>query len=220
MKPFTLKTLLCAAGVWAVTATAAAETAYITDIMRLSIRSGPANEQKSVGVVESGQTVDVLKAGEEWTLIRMTNGTEGYLLSRYLTSQPPAKFRLDQLQEKNKNLTGQVAGLTEENQRLKAESEKQATAIAAGQQQIASLKSEFEAFKKEAAHVTELKAKFDALKTELAEKQDEIMRLENQSNELLSPIRIYWFLAGAGVLLAGFLTGFSIKRKRRWSSID
>jgi SH3 domain protein len=220
MKLFAMKILIWTASVWAVAATAAAETAYITDIIRVSVRSGPSNDQKFVAGLESGQMVNIVKAGEEWTLVRMPNGTEGYLQSRFLTSQPPTKLRFDQLQEKNKNLTGQVAGLMEENQRLKADSEKLATTIAAERQQIASLKSEFEAFKKEAAHVTELQAKYDASKAELAEKQDEIIRLENQAQELLNPKNIYWFLAGAGVLLAGFLIGFSIKRKRRWSSLD
>jgi SH3 domain protein len=220
MKRKAIMALLFTASVCAVATTVGAETAYVTDSIRLSLRSGPANDQKFLGVVESGQTVDIIKAGEEWTQVRTANGIEGYILSRYLTNQAPAKFRVDQLQEKNKHLSGQVAALMEENQRLKAESEKLAGTITTGRQQIDSLRSEFEAFKKEAAHVTELKEKCDALGSELAQKQDEIMRLKNQANEILNPTNIYWFLAGAGVLLVGFLTGFSIKRKRRWSSLD
>jgi SH3 domain protein len=220
MKLFTVKIVIWALGVWAVASAAAAETAYVSDVIRLSVRSAPSNDGKYVAVVESGQPLEIIKAGEEWTQIRLPNGTEGFLLSRYLTNQLPTKFRFDQLQEKNKNLTSQVAGMTEENQRLKADNEKLAAALTAERQQSASLKSEFDEFKKEAAHVTELKSKYDTLKTELAEKQDEINRLENKANELLNPTNIYWFLAGSGVLLAGFLTGFSIKRKRRWSSLD
>lgn len=220
MKQFAINMLVWAASVLVFYVTAAAETAYISDVVRVSVRSGPANDQKYLAVVESGQAVEIIKAGEEWTQVRLPNGTEGYLPSRFLTSQPPTKFRFDQLQEKNKHLTSQVSGLTEENQRLKADNEKLTATIAAERQQNASLKSQFDAFKKEAAHVTELMAKYDALKTELAGKQDEIVRLENQANELLNPSTLYWFLAGAGVLMAGFLTGFSIKRKRRWSSLD
>lgn len=216
MKHFAITILVWAASV-VFHVTDAAETAYISDVIRVSVRSGPSNDQKYLAVVESGQTVEIIKAGEEWTQIRLPNGTEGYLPSRFLTSQPPTKFRFDQLQEKNKNLTGQVAGLTEENQRFKADNEKLSATISAERQQNASLKNQFDAFKKEAAHVTELMAKYDALKAELAGKQDEIMRLENQANELLNPTTIYWFLAGAGVLMTGFLTGLSIKRKRRWS---
>jgi len=60
-------------------------------------------------MAESGTPVEVLKPGEEWSLVRLGNGTEGYLLSRYLTATAPARFRLDQLQEKNKTLNAQAA---------------------------------------------------------------------------------------------------------------
>ena len=210
--------LICAVGLLNV-ATAAAETAYINDIIRLSVRSGPANEQKSLGLVESGQMVDVLKSTDEWSLVRTATGIEGYVLSRYLTSQPPAKFRFDQVQEKNKTLTAQAAGLVEETTRLKADNEKLAAAAAAGQRELAALKNEFEAFRKDAAEVTELKAKYHRLEAELAERQEKIAQLENPSNDILNPNNLYWFLAGAGVLLAGFFTGFSVKRQRRWSSL-
>jgi SH3 domain protein len=210
--------LICAVGLLNVAA-AAAETAYINDIIRLSVRSGPANDQKSLGLVESGQMVDVLKSSDEWSLVRTATGIEGYVLSRYLTSQPPAKFRFDQVQEKNKTLTAQAAGLVEETARLKADNEKLAAAAAAGQRELAALKNEFEAFRKDAAEVTELKAKYHRLEAELAERQEKIAQLENPSNDILNPNNLYWFLAGAGVLLAGFFTGFSVKRQRRWSSL-
>lgn len=210
--------LICAVGLLNV-ATAAAETAYINDIIRLSVRSGPANDQKSLGLVESGQMVDVLKSSDEWSLIRTATGIEGYVLSRYLTSQPPAKFRFDQVQEKNKTLTAQAAGLVEEATRLKADNEKLAATAAAGQRELAALKNEFAAFRKDAAEVTELKEKYHRLEAELAERQEKIAQLENPSNDILNPNNLYWFLAGAGVLLAGFFTGFSVKRQRRWSSL-
>jgi len=218
MRRFVVCMLICAVGLLNV-ATAAAETAYINDIIRLSVRSGPANDQKSLGLVESGQMVDVLKSSDEWSLIRTATGIEGYVLSRYLTSQPPAKFRFDQVQEKNKTLTAQAAGLVEETTRLKADNEKLAATAAAGQRELAALKNEFAAFRKDAAEVTELKAKYQRLEAELAERQEKIAQLENPSNELLNPNNLYWFLAGAGVLLAGFFTGFSVKRQRRWSSL-
>jgi SH3 domain protein len=217
MRRIAMWTLICAAGL--LNLAAAAEKGYITDIIRVSVRSGPANDQKAVGMLESGQMVDIVTPGDEWTLVRMANGTEGYVLSRYLTSQPPAKFRLDQVQEKYKTLTAQAVGLVEENSRLKADNEKLAATAAAGQKEIASLKSEFEAFKKDASDVTELKAKYHRLEADLAEKQEKINQLENHSVDFWNPDNLYWFLAGAGVLLVGLFTGLSVKRQRRWSSL-
>jgi SH3 domain protein len=211
---------LCIGSIGLCTAAAAAEKAYVTDIIKLAVRSGPGNDQKSVGIVESGQMVEIEKTGDEWTLIRMANGIEGYVLSRYLVSHQPVKFRFDQLQEKNKALSSQAVGLVEENSRLKAENEKLAETSAASQKEVSSLRSEFEAFKKEAADFTALKAKYDAMATELAEKRAKIAELEGQWPDILNPNNLYWFLAGGGVLLAGFLTGYSVKRQRRWSSLS
>jgi SH3 domain protein len=190
----------------------AAESAYIVDVIRVSVRSGPSADQKSVGLVESGNLVEVLKPGEEWSLIRLPGGGEGYILSRYLTSAQPIKFRLDQLQEKQRALTAQAAGMAEENSRLKSEIEK----LNAAQKELEALRAEFDGFRRDAADVTGLKARQDALAAELAERQQKIAELEAQPAEVLTLTNLYWFLGGAGVLLVGFLTGFSVKRQRRW----
>ena len=216
MKRITL--LLCivvaAAALWSAPSTAA-ETAYIVDVIRIAVRSGPSNDQKSLGLVESGTPVEVLKPGEEWSLIRQPNGTEGYIPSRYLTTVPPVKLRYDQLQEKQRALTTQAAGLSDENARLKADNER----LTAAQRELDALRSEFDAFRRDAADVAGLRAKSDAMAAELSERQQRIAELESQpGGEILTLTNLYWFLGGAGVLLVGFLTGFSVKRQRRWSS--
>lgn len=196
-----------------------ADTAYIVDSIKVALRAAPGNDQKSVAMVESGQALEVLKPGEEWSMVRLANGAEGYLLSRYLTSAPPVRLRFDQLQEKNKTLNAQAAALTEENTRLKAEIEKLAAVVSTGERETAVLKSEFDAFRKEAADVTALKSRADALAAELDQKKAELARWESGPLAILENENLYWFLAGAVVLLAGFFTGYAVKRPRRWSTL-
>ena len=118
MKPVGLcLCILVAAGVFRPGDVPAAESAYIVDVIRVSVRSGPAADQKSVGLVESGNPVEVLKPGDEWSLIRLPGGAEGYVQSRYLTSAPPTKYRLDQLQEKQRALSAQAAGAADGTER-------------------------------------------------------------------------------------------------------
>jgi SH3 domain protein len=195
------------------------ETVYVVDLVKVTVRSGPGNEHKSVALVESGNSVELVRVEGEWSLIRVGSGTEGFILSRYLTSNPPPKFRLDQLQEKHKSLSAQAAGLLEENQRLKTENEKLAAAVSDGQREVSALRREFETFKKEASEFTELKTNYDELAADLSQKKQTIAQLETQANDLLNPAYFYWFLTGAGVLLVGFLTGFSVRRQRRRSSL-
>jgi SH3 domain protein len=204
--------LVVVAGALSPVGAPAAESAYIVDVIRVSVRSGPGADQKPVGLVESGNAVEVLKPGEEWSLIRMANGVEGHVQSRYLTQTQPVKFRYDQLQEKQKALTAQAAAVAEDNTRLKADVER----LTAAQKELEAVRAEFDRFRLEAADVTALKARHDAAAAELAASRQRVADLEAQPAEILTLGNLYWFLGGAGVLLAGFLTGFSVKRQRRW----
>jgi len=197
-----------------------ADTAYIVDSIRVALRAGPGNDQKSIGIAESGQAVEVVKPGEEWSLVRLGNGTEGYLLSRYLTAAPPVRQRFDQLQEKTKALTAQAAALLEENARLKTDNEKLAAALSAEERATAALKGDFDAFRKEAADVVALKSTAAALAAELDQKNEEIARLQSGPLAILDDDNLYWFLAGAAVLMVGFLAGYAVKRPRRRSTLN
>ena len=197
-----------------------AETVYVSDMIKLTVRSGPGNEHKSIALTESGQQLELIKSGEEWSLVRLANGAEGYVLARYLTTVPPGRFQFLQLQEKIKALTAQAAGLAEESKRLKAENEKLAAAVSGSQAQTESLRSEYETFKQEASDFVGLKARTDAQAAELEQKNKQIAALEAQSDDVYRTTYLYWFLAGAGVLFAGFLTGYSVKRQRWKSSLS
>jgi SH3 domain protein len=142
------------------------------------------------------------------------------VLARYLTTVPPGRFQFLQLQEKIKALTAQAAGLAEESKRLKAENEKLAAAVSGSQAQTESLRSEYETFKHGASDFVGLKARTDAQAAELEQKNKQIAALEAQSDDVYRTTYLYWFLAGAGVLFAGFLTGYSVKRQRWKSSLS
>ena len=42
-----------------------AETMYVTDVIKLTLRSGPSTEYKILAVVESGQQLEIIEPGEE-----------------------------------------------------------------------------------------------------------------------------------------------------------
>lgn len=202
-----------AGGAWA-------QPVYVSDVIRVSVRSGPGSEHKSLAVTESGQQLELLKPGDEWSLVRLSNGTEGYILSRFLTEAQPGRHQLVRLEEKVKALAAQATALTEENSRVRAEKEALSATAADGQLAFDRLRAEFERFRSETADAAALKAKGDALSEELELKTRQIAELSARADEVFPVTTLYWFLAGAGVLLAGFLTGFSVKRHRRWSTLS
>ncbi len=187
--------------------------AYVTDTIRLALRAGPSADQKSLGVVESGQAVEILRAGEEWTLIRSATGLEGWVPSRYLTEQPPPKLIAGRLQEKNRELEARATALAEENARLGEENRRLA-------ERLAALQQEFESFRRDASEVDELRARLERARVEIAAQEEALRRRVDLPALLLRRETLYAFLAGAGVLLVGVLLGgFVRRRQRRWSTL-
>jgi len=191
------------------------ETMYVSDILKLTLRTGPSIENKIISVLESGQVMEVIKFGDEWSRVQLPNGKEGWVLSRYLTTRETNNIKLERLEAKHKNLMIQAAELLEENNRLQRDNTKLSTEFKANQKQLAKIQTDYEALKAEAADFLTLKTNFNRATSQLAEQTAKANQLEEQVSSLEMNAYIKWLLAGSGVLIIGFLIGFSTKRQRR-----
>lgn len=192
-----------------------AETMYVSDLLKLTLRTGPSTENKILAVIESGQMLDVLKSGEEWSQVQMPNGKEGWVLTRYLTPDETNNIKLEHLEAKHKNLMAQAADLLEENNKLKAENEKLRIDFDDNQKQMVKAQTDYETLKTQASEFLTLKSNYKNVASELAKQTAKAEKLEQQLTKLEQSYYIKWFLAGSGVLVVGFLIGFSTKRQRR-----
>jgi SH3 domain protein len=196
-----------------------AETMYISDNLRITLRSGPSTENKILAVLESGQIVEVLQKGEEWAQVKSADGKEGWALSRYLTPEPTHRLRLERLEDKHKNLMAQAATLIEENNNLKAENKRLKKEFETTQQQLQKTSTEFDTLKSEASEYITLKANYERAASQLVEQTEKAKKLEEQVTRMEMNYAIKWFLAGSAVLIVGFIIGFSTKRQRRRPSL-
>ncbi|MDH3797281.1 MAG: TIGR04211 family SH3 domain-containing protein [Desulfobacterales bacterium] len=188
---------------------------YVSDILKLTLRTGPSIENKIISVIESGQMMEVIKFGDEWSQVQLPNGKKGWVLSRYLTTNETHNIKLERLEAKHKNLMIQAAELLEENNMLKAENKRFSTESKANQKQFVQTQADYEALKAEAAEFITLKANYKRAASQLAEQTTKAKQLEEELSSLEMSTYIKWFLAGSGVLIVGFLIGFSTKRQRR-----
>jgi SH3 domain protein len=195
------------------------ETMYVSDILKLTLRTGPSIENKIIAVIESGQMMEVIQYGDEWSKVRLPSGKEGWVLSRYLTTDETNNIKLERLEAMHNNLTIQAAELLEENNRLKTENTRLSAEFEAGQKELVKTKSDYEALKAESAEFLTLKANYNRAASQLAEQTARAKQLEEQLSSLEMNTYIKWFLAGSGVLIIGFLIGFSTKRQRRRPSL-
>ena len=159
--------------------------------------------------------MEVVEFGEEWSQVQLPNGKQGWVLSRYLTSNETHNIKLERLETKHNNLMIQSAELLEENNRLKAENKRLGTESTANQKQLAKTQSDYKTLKAEAAQFITLKTKYERAASQLAEQTAKAKKLEEQLSSLEMNTYIKWFLAGSGVLIVGFIIGFSTKRQRR-----
>lgn len=92
-----------------------AKAMYVRDWIVITVRSAPYETAKSVAAASTNDVVEVLEDGEVWTRIRTKTGKEGWVLSRYLTPDPPRNLPVRQLEEKIKVLQDEnrkLRGLT------------------------------------------------------------------------------------------------------------
>jgi len=196
-----------------------AETMFVTDVLKLTLRSGPSTEHKILSVVESGQQVELLEPGEDWSLVRIASGKEGFVLTRYLMPDPTHNVRLQQLQTKHKALMQQAATLLEENTRLKSEGKKIKSNLDGNDKALKKLRVDYEKLKAGSAEYIELKEKYKTASGQLAEQTKRADALDEELRSIEINQYIKWFLAGSGVLLVGFIVGFSARRQRRRPSL-
>ena len=203
----------------AISGVVCAETMYVTDVLRLTLRTGKSTEHKIIAVIESGQNVEVLESGEEWSRVRMADGKEGWVLTRYLTPRETYNVKLKRLEDKHKNLMAQAASLLEENTKLNSENKKLKAAFQQNEKAFNKIQGDFESLKSESAEFIKLRTNYKKISKELDEKSQRLTELEEQISRLQLYHYIKWFLVGAGVLLIGFIIGFSAKRQRRRPSL-
>ncbi|MBW2602880.1 MAG: TIGR04211 family SH3 domain-containing protein [Deltaproteobacteria bacterium] len=201
------------------TAVSAETKYYINDSMKITMRTGPATDRKIIALLGVGQEVEILKAENEWTLIRLLNGKEGWVISRFLTDQTPDSIQLQSLQKNHSALQTKAASLMEENRALKDENKKLGIDLNTSETKQRGLGKSYETLKRESKQFLDLQAKYKESTSKLSAQTQKAEKYEDELTKLLWNKNIKWFLGGAGVLILGFIIGFSTKRQRRHSSL-
>lgn len=197
----------------------AAQTMYVTDELKLTLRSGPSMENRILSIIETGQSMEVLEAGNDWSRVRMADGKEGWVLTRYLTDKPTSNILLSNLQKKYDSLSSESQTLKDENGQLKQDNEKLRSELSTSEEALRKVSEDYNALKADSAEYIDLKSKYEETSSQLAQKSQRLASLEQEFTKLELNQYIKWFIAGSGVLLVGFVIGFSTKRQRRRASL-
>jgi SH3 domain protein len=174
---------------------AMAETAYVTDTLRLGLHQAADTSDRPFRNLESGQEMEVLSRTQYYANVELPDGTRGYVKAGFLVDEKPAKLV--------------VAETRAEIDRLNAELEETRRAFAAPAATIDSLR----------AQVADLQTRLDsseATAAELAEENTEFRERQAQKR-LLVPLQWVGGVAAAclvgGLLLGLWWTDYRSRRR-------
>jgi len=190
-----------------------AETRYVRDILKLTVRTGRSTNHRVLSVIESGQKVELIKHTDGWDLVKLNNGKKGWVLSQYLTSRETGRRKLDKLTMEYGKTKAENISILEENNEMKMEILSLKTKLMKSEEAFNMLSETYEHLKKESKAYVDLKIKYNELKKEMTWRKKEAEK-NHKRLSLLEKRQIFrWVLTGVGVLLLGFLMGLSTRRK-------
>lgn len=88
-------------------APAHAETVYVTDKLQVGLRA--ARDGAVVKPVETGAVLEVLERDERFVRVRDRQGSEGWLETRHVSAEVPARLQLVKLQDELTKARAQLA---------------------------------------------------------------------------------------------------------------
>ncbi len=163
---------------------AAAETAYVTDNLRLGLHQAADTSDRAFRMLESGQSFEIISRDRNYANVRLPDGVEGYVKAAYLVDDKPAKLI--------------VAETIAERDALIAELEETRQAFAAPAETIRKLEGE----------AVGLTAKLQSAEAQIAELQSENAGIQGLKDRYKGSLPLSWVGAAIGVcLVGGFLLG-------------
>ena len=194
---------------------AQAKTMYIIDSKKIPVRAGKGTAYKILTMIESSQQVELLQKDNQWSLVRLEDGKEGWVYSRYLINNPTSKIKLEELSLKHKNLITQTESLKTDYEQLKLANKRLKSTLAASKKVLDTQLKDYDALIADSSEFLSLKSKYESVSKELNEQTRKVKNLEDQMSNLQLSYYLSWALSVIGILLVGFLIGYIVKRPRR-----
>ena len=88
---------------------AIAETAYVTDQLRLGLHRAADTSDRSFRTLQSGQEMEILSQTTNYANVRLPDGTVGYVKAAYLVTEKPAALIVAETQAENEKLKEELA---------------------------------------------------------------------------------------------------------------
>lgn len=191
----------------------AAKTSYVSDELKVPLRSGASNGHRILKFLRSGTALAVLRASDDNKFVEVKAGDKtGWVAAGDIMDIPSGRARLAaankksaKMRQENKDLKNSIAELKSQVRALKGEK-------GTLQSERTNLSNSLEDLKITAANPLSLSKKNKTLKKELGKAQDSAEMFEKDNQRLRSNVAQEWFIIGGGVSIGSLIVGLILTR--------
>lgn len=197
---------------------------WVSDKLEIQMRAGPGLQFKILKMLSSGTPLTLLDGNDSgYSHVALESGEEGWILSRYISSQPVARAQMEEntkklgeMYEENKALKTEVAAL----KTAKENSEKTSQDLSA---EASRLNTEVIAIRQASANALQIQAERDQLQEKVINLERDLDATKREKKALDDSNEQDWFMIGAGVLFGGIVLGLilprlSWRKRSNWDS--
>ncbi|MFH1243774.1 MAG: TIGR04211 family SH3 domain-containing protein [Pseudomonadota bacterium] len=196
-----------------------AEQAYVINTSKITLRNEPAVDQSIITMLEQDQPVELLGSNSGWSQVRLVGPGgktfEGWVLSRFLTTQVPWKIRAIPLKKENSLLKENLTRLEKDWTVVSSREKELAQRLQENKAALEELQENYKALRAGSAGFLELKKKYESTNSSLKAAKEIAETLAKENEILRSSHGNEWFLTGGLVLFVGLVFGLIMGRQQR-----
>ena len=204
-----------------VTSIAYAETQYITDEFKVTLRSGTTTSNSIITMLKSGAPVQVIEHDKEtkYTLIETSKGKKGYILTRFLDNQPSGRQLYSQLQKKSEQQKETIKSLKSKLNSLNVTNNDIDKTLESVNELLTDTTNELSELKRTTKNTVAIIEKNKSQQSLIQQLEQEKETLLIENNGYKDSTAMDWFIRGSAVSLLAFFIGILVTRIR-WKKQD
>jgi SH3 domain protein len=159
---------------------------YITDSFSVTLRTGPSGQHRVISILKSNDEAEVLEKQDDYSKVRLKNGKEGYILSRFLTTDVPKPLVITGLQRQIEKMKKESSDLNEAKRHLGESASQLKSVLSSREKELTKIKRNYDELKSgstEYIEVKELKDKLEIRNKYLESRADDLLEENRQPQE-------------------------------------
>ena len=193
---------------------AQAKTSYVSDELKVAMRSGASNGHRIIKFIKSGTALTVLGTSDDnkFIEVRIADGKTGWVAAEDVMDIPSGRDRLAAANKKFENSFQQIKELKATIAELKSEIRQLKGEKNTLQIERTNLSNSLDDLKITAANPLSLSKKNKQLKKELEKAEANVAMLDKDNQALRSNVTQEWFMIGGAVSIGSLILGLILTR--------